>query len=256
MTKIPRRLDVFWRIAATGFSFAVFGIFALVLACAVFPLFRTVCKKHQRRYLAQWGIQRSFVLFVAMLRGLRLLDFHVENAELLKMDAGCVIVSNHPSLADYFLLTALLPRCTCVVKEALWGNFFLGAIVRAAGYVPNRGAEEVIEACRERLAAGDPILIFPEGTRTRENFRLNPLQRGAANIAVRCLADLRVVHIACVPRVLTKEKKWWQTAPVRPRFSIRVGQKIRVKDFLRDAVPEARAVRNLNEFLANALLPP
>ena len=38
------------------------------------------------------------------------------------------------------------------------------------------------------------------------------LQRGAANIAVRCGSDLRVVVIRCTEHMLGKQSKWYDAA--------------------------------------------
>ncbi|MDF9346003.1 hypothetical protein OH693_03520 [Escherichia coli] len=42
------------------------------------------------------------------------------------------------------------------------------------------------------------------------------LQRGAANIAVRCTSDLRIVTIGCSEHLLDKQSKWYDVPPARP----------------------------------------
>ncbi len=44
------------------------------------------------------------------------------------------------------------------------------------------------------------------------------LQRGAANIAVRCTSDLRIVTIGCSEHLLDKQSKWYDVPPARPFF--------------------------------------
>lgn len=58
-------------------------------------------------------------------------------------------------------------------------------------------------------------MIFPEGTRTRYQQPV-VLQRGAANIAVRCGCDLRIVHILCSQQTLGKQSRWYQIPPENP----------------------------------------
>lgn len=41
------------------------------------------------------------------------------------------------------------------------------------------------------------------------------LQRGAANIAVRCASDLRIVTIGCSEHLLDKQSKWYDVPPDR-----------------------------------------
>lgn len=68
----------------------------------------------------------------------------------------------------------------------------------------NDRADTLLPASRQRLQQGDTILIFPEGTRTVPGEKMQ-LQRGAANIAVRCGSDLRVVVIRCTEHMLGKQ---------------------------------------------------
>lgn len=53
------------------------------------------------------------------------------------------------------------------------------------------------------------------------------LQRGAANIAVRCASDLRIVTIGCSEHLLDKQSKWYDVPPDRPflRLKSMVGLK-------------------------------
>ena len=44
------------------------------------------------------------------------------------------------------------------------------------------------------------------------------LQRGAANIAVRCSSDLRIVTIKCSEQMLNKESQWYDVPSVKPVF--------------------------------------
>lgn len=84
--------------------------------------------------------------------------------------------------------------------------------MRAADYLINSEAETLLPRCQQRLAQGDAILIFPEGTRTKPGEKMT-LQRGAANIAVRCASDLRIVTIGCSEHLLDKQSKWYDVPP-------------------------------------------
>jgi 1-acyl-sn-glycerol-3-phosphate acyltransferase len=92
-------------------------------------------------------------------------------------------------------------------------------------------------------------LIFPEGTRTRPGEQMT-LQRGAANIAVRCASDLRVVTIRCSEHMLGKQCKWYDAPPTKPLFTIEVRERIRINQFF-DASSQtpSLAARQLNRHL-------
>ncbi|MCV5917096.1 1-acyl-sn-glycerol-3-phosphate acyltransferase, partial [Escherichia coli] len=126
-----------------------------------------------------------FRLFLTVAKGLGVLDYRIDGAEILRQERGCLVVANHPTLIDYVLLASVMPETDCLVKSALLKNPFLGGAVRAADYLLNSEAETLLPRCQQRLAQGDTILIFPEGTRTKPGEKMT-LQRGAANIAVRC----------------------------------------------------------------------
>lgn len=77
------------------------------------------------------------------------------------------MVANHPTLIDYVILASVMPETDCLVKSALLRNPFVSGVIRAADYLINSEAETLLSASQQRLAQGDTLLIFPEGTRTR-----------------------------------------------------------------------------------------
>lgn len=249
------RIDRLWRLLATALSFLLFGGGALLLALCWFPLLSLVCREPtQRQRWAQRTICLSFRFFLGLLCALGVMSYRVEGEALLADDGGCLLVANHPSLLDYVLLASLLPRCDCIVKQALWHNPFVRGVMRAAGYLPNVEAEQLLPLCQQKLAAGGVLLIFPEGTRSTPGQPLQ-LQRGAANIAVRCRADLRLVHILCRPGTLTKQVPWYRIPPSRPHFQVSIREKIAIDPFVQDVASPAVAARQLTQFLTKALLP-
>lgn len=246
-------LNQCWRLLATALSFTLFGVGALLLTLGWFPWLQLACRgESKRRELAQGTIRRSFRFFLALISGLGVMSYKIEGAEQLAQDGGCLLVSNHPSLIDYVLLASVAPRCDCIVKQALWQHPFFGGVIRAVGYLPNGEGEQLLAACRQRLASGGLLLIFPEGTRTTPGQPLR-LQRGAANIAVRCGADLRLAHIHCQPTTLTKQESWYHIPTRKPHFHVMIGDKVAVAPFL--CVAPSVAARQLTEFLTQALLP-
>lgn len=76
------------------------------------------------------------------------------------------------------------------------------------------------------------------------------LQRGAANIAVRCASDLRIVTIGCSEHLLDKQSKWYDVPPDRPFFTVEVHGRVEINKFY-DATSQepALAARQLNRHL-------
>ncbi|WP_354622769.1 lysophospholipid acyltransferase family protein [Psychromonas sp. MME2] len=250
-----QRINKLWRIFATAFCFSLFGLGGLTLTFIIFPLLTFSIKEvSQRELQVQKIIQRAFSLFCDTMRFLGALDYRIEGAEKLQLDKNCLLIANHPSLIDYVLIASRLKQCDCLVKAAIWHNPFMKGVVKSAGYIPNNGAQELIEHCAKRLNDGNVLLIFPEGTRTTPG-KHSVLQRGAAQIAIKTATDIRMIHIHVSPPFLTKETKWYQVPDIKPFFHVQVKDKLSIQPFIDSHLPPSVAVRNLNRHLSD-LFPP
>lgn len=243
------RLDVFARIVATGFCFAVFGFAGVTLLLVIAPLLLLVLRDPDRRLrVARTIVHRWFRAFIELMRVTGVLTWELHGLEKLQRPS-LLVLANHPSLIDVVFLISLIPQAAAVVRSNLRRNPFLRGPVKAAGYITNDQGIELIDDCREHLVERkDSIVIFPEGTRTPENGEIK-LQRGAANVAVRCRQPITPVTISCRPRGLARYQRWYQVAPTRMHFVIRVHDDLRVDPFLEAGVSEPLAVRRLNAHL-------
>jgi 1-acyl-sn-glycerol-3-phosphate acyltransferase len=249
-----KKLNSFWRLLMTAVSFALFGLGGLLLSLLWFNLLLLIVRNDDtRRRLARRTISASFRLFLAFTRVTGVLDYRIHGAQTLRQERGCLVVANHPSLLDYVMLASVMPETDCMVKSALLKNPFMSGVIRAADYLINSEADALLAQCQARLARGDTLLIFPEGTRTRPGEAMK-LQRGAANIAVRCQHDVRIVTLRCSESMLDKQSKWYNVPPAKPVFDITVREKIRIDDFIKEHPQEpARAARALNRHLLQKL---
>ncbi|MBC8952604.1 1-acyl-sn-glycerol-3-phosphate acyltransferase [Xenorhabdus sp. PB62.4] len=256
IVNIAERTHWLWRLLMTGFCFVLFGIGGLLLSLIWFNLLLFFQRNEDKRCrLARHSISFSFRLFLFLTRKLGALDYHFSGLEKIRSDKGCLIVANHPTLLDYVILASTLPDVDCIVKSALLRNPFVSGAIRSARYLINSDAETLLPVCRERLASGHNILIFPEGTRTTPGHPIS-LQRGAANIAVRCECDLRIIHITCSQRMLDKKSKWYQIPPQKPIYTITIGEQLTNENFAVDTENgHAIAARQLNRQLTHLLTP-
>ncbi len=250
---VLQKLNKYWRVFATGASFVFFAIGGLLLSFIIFPVLTIFVKDKARRELkAQKIIQQAFALFCGIMRFMGAMDYHFDDEKILQADEKCLIIGNHPSLLDYVLIASRLPKCICLVKEAIWHNFFTKGVAQAAGYIPNQNVTTLIEDCDAMLKAGNVILIFPEGTRTTIGVR-SKLQRGAAQIAVKTKTDFRLLHISVSPVILTKQKKWYDVSDTKPFFKITIKQKVAITDFIDRSTPPSISVRNLSKYIEEQL---
>jgi 1-acyl-sn-glycerol-3-phosphate acyltransferase len=101
-----------------------------------------------------------------------------------------VFMSNHQSGFDIPTLLATLPRETCwIVKKELFDIPVFGAAMKHGGYIPldRRDAHQALksmEKAAETIRSGKSVVIFPEGTRSKD-FRLLPFKRGGFMLALR-----------------------------------------------------------------------
>jgi 1-acyl-sn-glycerol-3-phosphate acyltransferase len=243
-----------WRTFATSLSFVVFGLGALLMSALLLSAIAASSgDKIARRRRARACIGASFRLFLRFIEILGLVRFEIDaTLKALADEGGSIIVANHPTLLDVVVLLAHLEQSNCVVKRALWRNPILSWPIRAAGYIPNDDPETLISASEDALRRHETLIIFPEATRTRTGQPVR-LQRGAANIALRTGAPLRVVHIACEPALLTKGNPWYHVPARQPCFAMKVGVSVRARDVLGRKGIRGIAVRHLTRILQSEL---
>ena len=136
-----------------------------------------------------------------VVRFLYFLFYHiqVEGREHIPTSGGFVLASNHRSYADPPLLATRLrkQRCVFMAKEELFRNKFFGWLIRKMGAFPvTRGAGDngVIETAEQYVRSGRVLMIFPEGTRSKDG-RVGRGKTGVALIAAQTGAPVVPVGI-------------------------------------------------------------
>jgi 1-acyl-sn-glycerol-3-phosphate acyltransferase len=170
----------------------------------------------------------------------------VVGADKLRNCRGALVLANHPTLIDVVALGALMPYASCVVKQALWKNPLLGGVVRAAGYISNSDSDSLIDDCASNLRSGNPLIYFPEGTRSRPGEPLR-FQRGAAYIALRSGVPILPVLIDYNPTTLTKREKWYHIPHCRFRLRIEVLEPLNLAQWVKPGEPQAISARRLTQ---------
>lgn len=113
-------------------------------------------------------------------------EFH--GREKLPSSGPYVIAPVHRSNLDTLFAGCLRRRrVRFMAKDSLWKYRWLGALCGSLGGFPvSRGTpdREALRACEEAVAGGEPVVLFPEGTR-QSGPVLHPLFDGAAFVAAR-----------------------------------------------------------------------
>lgn len=146
-----------------------------------------VCTAIGKQHLAQWATARCFYYSMALFFGI---DVRVENEQYLQ-DLPCIIVANHQSALDIFMLGRMFPRgCTVTAKKSLKYMPFLGWFMALSGTLfleRNNRAKSVdtlnrgLQNIKQKKRA---LWIFPEGTRSyTTKLEMLPFKKGAFHLA-------------------------------------------------------------------------
>ena len=148
-----------------------------------------------------------------------------------------VFAVNHQSMFDIPAMFVALPvNLHFVAKKELFSVPFLGWYMKAAGMIPvdrKNGPEAVdtLKRAASRVASGESVLAFVEGTRSRTGV-IGPFKKGAFMLAISAGVPVVPVAIEGARRALPPDG-----FGVRPeRIRIRLGTPIATADAERDVV--------------------
>ncbi len=101
----------------------------------------------------------------------------------LNLDKPAVLVCNHQSHLDIALILLLSPKIFVLTNEWVWKNPFYGLIIRYIDFYPiYTGIDNGYEKIKAKVDKGYSVLIFPEGTRTKDGNILR-FHQGAFSLA-------------------------------------------------------------------------
>ncbi len=241
------------RVLATALAFVIFGIGGPFLALMMVIRSALTTKPEAKRARTRQTISFTFWAYIQLLKWLGLLSYSISNREEIK--AGQLILANHPTLLDVVFIIGMAKGANCVVKSALWKNPFTWAPVSAAGYIAN-GDPELLNKCRDSIARGETLVVFPEGTRSTPGQPLKFL-RGAANIALASCNKVLPIIITCKPATLLKGQKWYKVPKSTPHFHLEIKDELDITKYCQ-ATPyqgkNARSLcRDLEQYFDNAI---
>ena len=132
-----------------------------------------------------------------------------EGTENLPDTGGIVYACNHRSNADPILVSLKIKkRCAYMAKEELFKNPVLGALIRFFGAFPvvrGKGEMDVIDESIKKLRSGKNLVIFPEGTRSKDG-KVGRGKTGVALIAARSNADVIPVCVVYEGKLKFRKK--------------------------------------------------
>jgi 1-acyl-sn-glycerol-3-phosphate acyltransferase len=167
----------------------------------------------------------------------------VAGLEQVPRTGGLVVVANHLSALDPFVVGAAVPRpLRFMSKEELWRWRPVGRAVEAFGgfrVSRGRGDRSAIETGVRLVEQGEAVAIFPGGTVRNDG----PWFRGAAKIALRAGVPVLPVRLFDSDRALAGRRVRF------PRLHVAIGGPIAVER----AKPTIASARELTERMRAAV---
>lgn len=214
-----RPLGRAWRTLATHLCFFVYIPLGAVLGLPAWLGLRLLIRRQDQARVGKRLLGRWYAFFTWLMRVSGVLEVEIVDREALR-GGGRFIVANHPTLIDFVLLASVIPDADCLVKASLLAHPAMRWAVLMGGYIPNDRGQETLELCRRSLAAGNSLVVFPEGTRSVPGEALR-FQRGAAQLALRSAKRLTLLAIDSTPSSLDKHGRWWLAPKDKVRMRIR-----------------------------------
>lgn len=104
-----------------------------------------------------------------------------------------IIISNHQSHVDLLILLALNPKMVVLTTNWVWNSPFYGYVIRFIDFFSvKEGNEKLIEKLKLKIDEGYSILVFPEGSRSKDQ-NITRFHKGAFYLAKQL--DLDIVPI-------------------------------------------------------------
>ena len=127
-----------------------------------------------------------------------------------------VVIANHESYADIFLISCFPWEMKWLSKDTMFRIPLMGWMMQMAGDIRlvrgNRDSSlDAIAQCRDRLSKKVSVMIFPEGTRSRDKEML-PFKDGAFRLAVESGAPLLPIAVAGTRHAMAKGSFRFQPA--------------------------------------------
>ena len=197
-------VSILYYIVLTVWSLTYF-VFMLVLYAATVPFDKERILLHKASRIWALSIFRLNPLWRLRVEGLQYLD----------PDRACVITVNHQSMLDIPLMY-VLPRINFkwVAKSAVYKWPIFGIVLRLHGdiTVDSKGSVrktmQFIDKGKQHLDNGTSVIIFPEGTRSRDG-EIHNFKEGAFMLARHAGVDI----LPCVIDGCKNFIKGWRVQP-------------------------------------------
>ncbi len=152
-------------------------------------------------------ISRSWAKWLIRVSGI---EIQVSGLDNIDVNQNYVFISNHASLFDIpILLSTIKNEIKMIAKRELAYIPIFGWSLIAGGYIlidrnNTRKTLRIMGKARQKLKKGNSILVFPEGTRSK-NGSIQSFKRGAFLLAFQTHLDILPISIIGSHQVMPKK---------------------------------------------------
>ena len=187
VSALRRRLlgNPFSRTLLSVWAWLMLGVVVLIWVPLVFVVWVVTAPFDRGRYWAGWLFRKLCVVHTWLNP---LWRFHKSGVKVDDPRRPYVVVANHESFADMFLISHLPWEMKWLSKEDFFKYPLVGWLMRMAGDIKLiRGDKQSIvsamRGARDRLDSRVSVMLFPEGTRSMDG-EMGEFKDGAFRLAV------------------------------------------------------------------------
>jgi 1-acyl-sn-glycerol-3-phosphate acyltransferase len=180
-----------------------------------------------------------------------LFSLRIEGGQYIPRSGPALLVANHQSFLDPILLGLCTSRpLRYLARRTLFKHPLFAALIRALRAVPidQEGVgKEGLRTILDELQAGEAVVVFPEGERTRDG-RMSPLKPGVHLLVRRTQAPIVPIGIAGAFEALPRTARFPTLAPLflpatRGTIAVAVGRPLKAAHYA--ALPRDQALGEL-----------
>lgn len=145
------------------------------------------------------------------------------NPERVPLTGPVILAANHASFLDPPLVgSGLRRKINYLARESLFDVFVVGSVLKSWSVVPvdrEGGGAKGLKAILDRLLAGGAIILFPEGTRSRDG-KLQPARSGIGLTVIKSAAPVVPVRVFGTYEAFGRHLRW----PRPHRLAVKYGR--------------------------------
>jgi len=147
--------------------------------------------------------------------------FRAEGVQHFPKTGGVIVAANHASYLDIPLLGCAIPRRVFFLgRDSLFPYRCLNGAIQRLGWIPlktHRLDRKAFGLALSHLQAGEPVVIFPEGTRS-EDGALGLGKPGLGYLVAESHCQVIPAYISGTFKVLPVRARWPRPHPIRVTF--------------------------------------